>query len=225
MNNKAFEKLIFNPLGLSDLELISQCKENERLFNALGEGEGLLGDKVRNRSESLIAKQIRYILIMYDKNSPLWLTHPDIVARKKQAALISGFDINSSSSSLEDVYLLKDKFLARSISSFIRYQHNEKLSALISNEQVLYELQHALREQMNEFKDDKQRIDHFKIKTGLLAEQDKILSLIENYKFSIWQGDEAAYDTVMNIEYGRKSTPEQIAKIELKSPRILGYNV
>lgn len=224
MQKQNFDKLIFNPFDLTDEELITNAKENEKLYKALGAEKGVVGDYQRHPL-AYQAKLVRYVLYLYDKNSPLWLTHPDVVSRKKESARLAGFNINEEESTLNNIFLLDDELLSQSISAFIKYQHSDKLSVLISNEQVLYELQHVLRSQMLEFKDDKQRIDHFKTKTALLSEQDKILDLIEKYKYDIWQGDDAAYDKSMDILYDRKVTPEQIAKIELKVPKIRGLNV
>lgn len=224
MQKKNFDKLIFNPFDLTDEELMTNVKENERLYHALGGDKGVASHHQRHPI-SHQAKLIRYVLYLYDKNSPLWLTHPDIVSRKKEAARLAGFEINDTNERLDRIFLLDDELLSQSISAFIKYQHSDKLSVLISNEQVLYELQHVLRSQMLEFKDDKQRIDHFTTKTKLLSEQKSILSMIETYKYDIWQGDDPAYDKSMDILYDRKVTPEQIAKIELKKPKIRGLNV
>jgi len=213
MDKNQFKGLIFNPVGLSDQELIEQAREG-KLFNVLAGKSGILGSAYQD--EHYMACQIKFVLFLYDKGSPLWMTDPDIVARKKKAASLAGFDILNDR--LDDLFLLKNVFLARSVTSFIKYQYNIELSALISNEQVLYELQHVLREELTEFKDDKQKIDHFKTKTELLTKQDAILDLCTKYKAEIWKEDQVAYEQTMEIEYGRKVTPEQIAIIEIKKP-------
>lgn len=224
MNRANFDRLIFNPIDISDEELIAQVGENERLYRALGGDEGFLGPDARHRDISYKAKQMRYVLVLYDKESPLWMTHPDIVSRKKQAALLAGYDIIKEENTLQQMYDLKDLFLAKSTSAFIRYQHSDKLSVLISNEQVLYEMQSRLMGSLTDFKDDKQMIDHYKTKAQLLEEQDKILNLIEKYKQEIWRGDDVGYDKTMNIEFDRRTTPEKISMVELKRPRIKGIN-
>lgn len=215
MDKNFFRGLIFNPHGLSDQELIAQAEQG-KLFEILGGNDGILGSFYQD--EHFKACQVRYVLYLYDKNSPLWMTEPDIASRKKKAASLAGFDILSEKSVLEGMFLLKNVFLARSVTSFIKFQYNIELSALISNEQVLYELQHVLREELTSFKDDKQKIDHFKTKTELLTKQDAILVLCNRYKSEIWKEDQSAYEMTMEIEYGRKVTPEQIAIIDLKTP-------
>ena len=218
MTRQNFSKLIFNPFELSDEVLIENASQG-KLFSVLGKEEGLMGSITND--QTYLAQQIRYVLYLYDKNSPLWLTDPDIIARKKKAASLAGFDILSDKKTTENLFLLKNVFMARSVSSFIQFQHSNELSVLISNEQVLYELQHVLREELVEFKDDKQKIDHFKTKTDLLEKQDKILGLISKYRDQIWQGDDEAYEQTMEIGFGRKVSPEQIAILEYKTPQML----
>ena len=216
MKKEQYAKLIFNPFDMTDQDIHDQVNENSRLYNVFGGDEGIFGPDARNRSVSLKARMFRFILFLYDKNSPLWITHPDIVSRKKQAALEAGFDIIQQDKTLESLFALTDLFFAKSVTSFIRYQHSDELSALIANEQVLFDLQKGLMENMDEFKDDKQKIDHFKTKADLIDRQDKIISINNKYKFNIWQGDSQAEEKTLEIEYGRKTAPEQIAKIELK---------
>ena len=214
-----FSQMIFNPLEVEDKDLVDYCLGTDSLYQMLGGDNGVVNS--RHRDVSFRARQIRYILFLYDKNSPLWKLEPDIVNRKQRAAEISGFDMFAQKDTLEQMYHLDDIFLARSISSFIQYQYNHQLAAMIANEQVLFEMQTALRETMTEFKDDKSRIDHYKTKTALLIEQDKILDLINKYKDDVFKGDESALEKTMELGYNRKVTPEQIAMTELKKPDIL----
>ncbi len=219
MRRENFDKLIFNPFELSNEDLMEAARET-RLKDAIGAEEGILGS--RHKDLSWQCKQIRYVLYLYDKNSPLWITDPDIVNRKKRAASLAGFDILvNEAKTFDDLFFLKDPYLAKSVTAFIKYQHSNELSVLISTEQVLYELQSALREESSDFKDDKQKIEYFKTKAALLQEQDRILTLINKYMQQIWQSDTAAYEVTMDLEYNRKVTPEQIAAIPLKLPKIL----
>lgn len=216
MQKQHFNKLIFNPFGLPDEELLEQCTGNPKLYNLLGGDEGVVGSKSRHKNESYRAKLVRYIFYMYDKESPLWEGFPDIIERKNEAASLAGFDIIGQKDTLQSIFLLDDIFLSNSVVAFIRYQHSNDLSALIVNEQSLYEMQASLLERMDDFKDDKAKVDHFKTKAALMKAQDDILELNDKYKSRIWRGDEDAYDKTMEIGFGRPTTPEKIAKIELK---------
>lgn len=216
MQKQHFNNLIFNPFGIPDDELLEQCTNNPKLFNLLGADDGIVGDKSRNRDESYRARLVRYVFYMYDKESPLWTANPDIVDRKKAAALLAGFDIIGQKDTLEKIFNLDDIFLTNSVVSFIQYQHSNDLSALIVNEQSLYAMQASLLEHMDDFKDDKAKVDHFKTKAALMKSQDEILELNEKYKARIWRDDKEAYEKTMDIGFGRATTPEKIAKIKLK---------
>jgi hypothetical protein len=216
MRKENFSKMVFNPFEISDDVLMTNA-EGTKLYDLLGADQGIMSAHHMHTESK--AKRIRYILYMYDKGSPLWQTDPDVISRKKKAASLAGFDILSERDNvLEQLFLLSDKNLAKSVSSFVRYQNSPELSTLISNEQVLYELQHVLREQLLDFKDDKQKIDHFKTKIELLEKQDRVLGLINKYKEQIWGGDDPAFEQTMELEFNRKTSPEQIALIQLKTP-------
>lgn len=216
MRKENFSKMTFNPFEMSNESLLANA-EGTKLYDVLGGEEGIMGAK--HLGVEAKSKRIRYVLYLYDKNSPLWQVDPEISSRKKKSASLAGFDILSEKPTvLDELFLLKDKYVARSVTTFIKHQYSNELSVLISNEQVLYELQHVLREELDDFKDDKQKIDHFKVKTELLEKQDKVLGLINKYKHQIWGGDEAATEVTLELGYGRKSTPEQIAQISLKTP-------
>lgn len=215
MVRDSFKKLIFNPFELSDEELLHNASQG-RLFTVLGGDAGIMGS--RHMDPSYRAKQVRYVLYLYDKESPLWQTDPDIVSRKKKAASLAGYDILSDESGMKDAMMLTDVFLAKSVSTFIAYQNSGALAAMIANEQVLHELQGVLMETDDDFKDDKQKIDYFKTKTDLTEKQDKLIGLINKYRLDIWKNDDIAEGVTMELEYGRKATPEQIACIELKMP-------
>lgn len=217
MNRSSFKDLIFNPYEISDEDLIHNASQG-KLFQVLGGEEGIMGAEFQ--SEMNLARQIRYVLYLYDKNSPLWQTDPDIVQRKNKAAHLAGWNVSDESIviQLSPFFRLKDPFLTHSVTKFIRYQNSTPLQALITNEQVLFEMTHVMMESLDKFNDDKQKVDHFKTKTTLLQEQDKIINLIEKYKLEIWKGDEAAYEATMENEFGIAVTPEQIAQIPLKRP-------
>jgi hypothetical protein len=220
MRRENFDKLIFNPFDLSDQELIEQVENNEKLFSILGGESGIMGSL--HTSINRRAKHVRYTFYLYDKESPLWLSDPEIAGRKKHAASLAGYDVlNEPQERLDELFLLKDIHLAKSVSSFIRYQNSADLSALIMNEHIMYELHDGLVRHLNDFKDDKQLVDHYKTKLELTQKQDTLLNLINQYKHNIWQGDKVAEEVVMDVEYGRKAFPEQIALIEIKKPEIL----
>lgn len=221
MNKDHFHKLIFNPIGMIDEEIINQATENKKLYDVLGGENGIVGPKNRHKDISYQAKLCRYIFVLYDKNTPLWQTHPDIISRKKEAASLAGFDIINQTDTLDKVYKLDDIFLTKSVTSFIKYQYSYELAALIANEQVLFDIQESLMEHMDDFKDDKDKVSHYKTKIELAQKQDSLLEMNAKYRDLIWKEDDSAYEKTMELEYGRAVFPEQIAKIELKKPRIL----
>lgn len=222
MNRNSFKELIFNPYEISDEDLIANASQG-KLFQVLGGSDGVMGAEFV--SEINLARKIRYILYLYDKNSPLWQTDPDIVARKRKAAHLAGWNIADENvlKELTAIFRLRDPFVTHSVTKFIRYQNSSPLQALMTNEQVLFDMTHVMMESLDKFNDDKQKIDHFKTKTALLQQQDNIMSLIEKYKTQIWKGDEEAYEQTMELEFGKKVSPEQIAQITIKRPT--GYEI
>lgn len=219
MERSKFNGLIFNPHGIPDQELVDYFATNEDLYRMIGRDSGILGSL--HTDTSFRAKQIRYTLFMYDKGSPLWKIEPDVQQRKRRAAIEAGFDLIKQQGTLDQMYLLQDTHLAHSVSAFIVYQHSNTLGSLIAAEQTLHELQSVLMLRMDDFKDDKQKVDHFTTKTKLLAEQKKIVADINEYRDTIWHDDKDAEDVTMEMKYNRKRTPENIALHELKKPRVL----
>ncbi len=172
-------------------------------------------------------KIIRYIILMYSKESPLVKKFTDLVARKKNAAEMAGFDLVKDdtpipleplldeeeeddrpepTSLLYKLYNFADPEIGSMVIGFLRFQNDLAFSMLASNEQTFFEYQQAILSSIEFFKDDKDKMTALNLKTKLMDESDAIAVRIDKYRKQIYIEDKA-----IDFVKKRSSSPESIA--------------
>jgi hypothetical protein len=172
-------------------------------------------------------KLIRYIVLMYSKDTPLSKKFTDLAIRKKEAATLSGFDMVKDSipvplkplddpdeeddrpepvSLLQSIYNLSDETIGQMVIGFLRHQDDLTFTMLASNEQTFYEYQQALMSEITDFRNDMDKMKALDVKTKLMDESDKIAARIQKYRKDLY-----VEDKIIDLARKRNSSPESVA--------------
>jgi hypothetical protein len=145
---------------------------------------------------------IRYIALLYDQRSPIRVKISDILERKQECAEIAGLKGDT-----EEIFNLSDKKVVGYVNAYIRSQSSKIWAILSANEEVLWQYQQELLNPIENFKDDKGKLQALEIKSKLMAECDAIIKRIESYESKLLGDNLDKKDDVINF------TPESIANI------------
>ena len=155
-----------------------------------------------------IEKLLKYIIYMYDKNTPMRELYQELQERKIECALLSGYNEKKDKTILEELYNLTDKRACELISSFLKYQNHKSWALLVSNEEVLWQYQQELLNPITDFRQDKEKLQALEIKSKLMNECDSIIKRIEGYEEKIYGDDKKLKDAMKNV-----TSPENIAYV------------
>lgn len=165
-------------------------------------------------------KMIRYVLLMYDQNSPLRKYYPDVNKRKDFAAAIAGYDADKDISKIENLKTLTENVttedgqkvvpyedLLESISTYMTYQNSRLWTMIVTNEQSFYEYQRRIMAEVGG-EADKDALSAITIKTKLLEAMDDIHKRLDRYYSELTGGDQ---DLEMAIMIKKRLSPESKA--------------
>lgn len=174
--------------------------------------------KLKDIVGSVDDKQLRYVLLMYDQNSPLRNHYPDLSKRKEFAASIAGYDLMKDDVTMlfdfkqkndEDEYVPNEELLAV-IMKYLKYQNSWVWSMIVSNEQAFYE--YNMRVMMPvEGNKDKDILQAINIKTQIMTSQDEIYQRLQKYYKDLSGGDAQLEDAIVKRKRVR---PEDIANVQ-----------
>jgi len=132
-SDKEFEGLMFNPLKVPEgRNIITEYKRLGKISEFRQPFASLDKNKI-----------IRYIIFMYDKNSPFRVKFPDILHRKVEAARGAGWSIEKNglfSDNVERVLRGENDSVNKMTVAYIRIHRNFKYSYLIGLEESFYRL-------------------------------------------------------------------------------------
>lgn len=151
-------------------------------------------------------KIIRYIVLMYDKNSPLVKRFNNLEQRKREAFVLAGFNIEDPN--LEVYKEFKDEEFTNMVTDFLIYQNDYIWMMLVSNEQTFYEFQKTLLQESAMIRNDKDKISAIASKAKLMEESDNIVTRITQYRKIIFIEDAIIEKTKRAV-----SSPEEMAKM------------
>jgi hypothetical protein len=149
-------------------------------------------------------KLIRYVMAMYDQRSPLIKSITDINQRKREAAIVSGYDL--SDAKLKAIFDFTDEDLVNLVLEFLKDQNSFYWSMIVSNEQAFLEYQKALLSEVS-LEKDKDKLQSLQIKGKLMEECHKIAERVEGYYAKIF-GDKEVSD---KAKEKNRFTPEMMA--------------
>ncbi len=190
LTDKDFTKCVFNPA----------IKGN--LFKAYPALKELTNGEEGEEKERLL----RYILAMYDQNSPLIRAYPDLGHRKQVAALIAGI---KSEKILDELFANKIDWVLPATAQFLRLYGQSRLWAMIvATESQFWEFQQRLIMPVSAEK-DKEILQSIEIKSKISAELDLMDSRLASY-YSRLYGDD---DELQSLSRARRITPTTIANV------------
>lgn len=187
--DKDYSQMEFNPLIKRKL-----LTEYPKLSQIIGERDD---------------KMIRYVLLMYDQNSPLRKYYPDVNKRKDFAAAIAGYDADKDISKIENLKTLTENVttedgqkivpyeeLLESISTYMTYQNSRLWTMIVTNEQSFYEYQRRIMAEVGG-EADKDALSAITIKTKLLEAMDDIHKRLDRYYSELTGGDQDLETAIM----------------------------
>lgn len=147
-----------------------------------------------------------YILLMYDKNSPLLKKSNNLEFRKNEALHLAGF--NSDDPRLSTYKEFIDEEFTTMVIDFLIYQNDYVWMMLVSNEQTFYEFQKTLLQESAMIRNDKDKISAIASKAKLMEESDNIVNRIAAYRKKVFSEDKL-------IDESKKIavSPEEMARM------------
>lgn len=191
-NKDDFNKMIFNPFNIKG----SIKKKYPKL-------------KMFKTFDSANDSMIKYVLYMYDQNTPLKEQFPDLKIRKEQAAILSGFSLIKDNEKLHDVFFFLSDQLVDMVDEFLRKQNNRIWSMIVSNEQTFFEYQTKLLSPV-EGDRDKDILQALQIKSKIMDDLNTINDRLDSYYMKLYGEDQ---ELLKVIKADKRLTPEFIANL------------
>jgi hypothetical protein len=155
---------------------------------------------------------IRYIIYLYDINSPVRF-YDDLDKQKIEAAILAGYETNSKGSfkdaRIKKVLENEDDEVLSMIGDYLISLRNRTYASIRANEHTYYE---NLRSIFNKsvYKDAKQELDALVVKEKLLDLNEKIEQRLEAKSNELWGKDEDLAKKLDN-KFSGMITPETMA--------------
>ncbi len=132
--NIEFQGMMFNPTKVTDRGSVF------RAYKSLGKHRVFKRPNGYDLDNEMVMK---YIMCMYDKNTPYRQKYPDVLKRKIEIAHDIGFPINDTGifdDPVEDFLKGNNKVINRKIVEFVRIHRNFKYSFLVGIENSYYNI-------------------------------------------------------------------------------------
>lgn len=158
-------------------------------------------------------KMHRYVILMYDVNSPLRQHYPELGKRKEFAAYMAGYDLMKDDVTGLFDFKINDEpheELLDMIISYLKYQNNWVWSMIVSNEQAFYEYNRRVMMPV-EGNRDKDILQAISIKTQIMNSQDDIYQRLQKYYRDLSGGDTNLEEA---ITIRKRLRPEEIANVQ-----------
>lgn len=160
-------------------------------------------------------KQLRYVLLMYDVNSPMRNHYPDLAKRKEFSASMAGYNVDTDN--VEELFEFKIKNnekeyvsneqLLKLIMDYLMYASSRIWSLIVSNEQFFYECSKRVLVPVEDDR-DKDLLTAVSTKTKLIESMDAINERLQRYYSQLTGGDSQLDDTIAKK---KRLSPESIA--------------
>lgn len=192
-------KPIFNTKDFTDLKYKVFEKEPSKIKEL-----SVLGfDKINRPDKDNL---IRYVMAMYDQRSPVIRVFTDLAMRKKESAIVSGYDLDKDQAILTGLFDMTDTDLQELTMAFLKEENIFEWSMIVSNEQVFYELQKALITEV--VAESKDKLQSLQLKGKIMDECDTIAERVARYYQKVFGDEELAN----KAKQTKKFTPESQAK-------------
>lgn len=202
--DKDFKRCLFNPLGKSKLATEPRL---QALFPLMDEDNE---DAVVFTAEVPREKLLKYILCMYDPESPL-LKEPSLEIRKIQAAQIAGYDLEGDSDWLEkEVFSCKNAVVITVLVRYLMLRKSREFAGIMADEQTYWEFVKRLMEPIGKADKERDEIASLDIKTKLSEAKEVLNQRLTNNWKKFFNDDDAAAKQATQVNVW---TPEAAAGI------------
>tara|TARA_R100000458_G_C8268123_1_gene242980 strand:+ start:1038 stop:1634 length:597 start_codon:yes stop_codon:yes gene_type:complete len=154
-------------------------------------------------------KMIKYVLFMYDFNTPLKEQFPDLKIRKEEAAQMSGYDLEDDKELLKGMFFFTNEKLLSMVDEYLKKQNNRIWSMIVSNEQTFFEYQTKLLSPVDGDR-DKDVLQALQIKSKIMDDLNTINERLDSYYMKLYGEDETL---LLKIKSDKRLTPEFIANL------------
>ena len=198
---------------MSIVDIFSESDFDSMFFNPYGIKGSILKKypKIKMFKSFLKAddKLIRYVLYVYDLNTPLKEYYPDLKIRKEEAAKLSGYDLVKDKDFLYQIFFFTDLKTLEMVDEFLKKQNNRVWSMIVSNEQTFFEYQTKLLRPVDGDK-DKDILQALQIKSKIMDDLNTINDRLETYYLKLYGEDDNLLQT---IKADKRLTQEFIANL------------
>jgi hypothetical protein len=159
--------------------------------------------KVKN-----IDTAIRYVVLLYDRTSPLVKKHQNFEERKKAAMDYASSFGEISEEWMDDVIGNRDDKVIEMIIDFLKVQDDKLWSSIITNEELFLEYTKTLFKPIELISSDKDLIQATTIKEKIREAQSKVRQELKALYEEFYNGDKKLEE----VAKGKKFSPEYLAK-------------
>lgn len=137
-------------------------------------------------------KVAKYVMSMYDPQSPLIKEYRDIRMRKQTCASLAGFDLSKEEKYLTGVFSLADKNILAGVNTFLRnFIHSRLWYMICAREQTIYEYAERMLKPVDSKDGDKEKdlMSAIAIKSKLSEDMARMNELLEQDYLKYFGGD------------------------------------
>jgi hypothetical protein len=150
---------------------------------------------------------LRYIIALYDLNSPLVRKYMDIGIRKREAARMAGYDLRKEENELEAIYSFENEAARKAAVRFLKkYQFPREWYMICANEHTLYEYGERMLKPI-----DSEKTNIEKDWIGALADKEKLSAGMEAINRRIETGYKRLFGDDAALEAKQMTTAESMA--------------
>ena len=153
-------------------------------------------------------KTMKYLVFMYDKNSPLVSQYSEVRARKQKALELANVVKSEDPYLYEKLMLFEDSDLIQIAAQMLRKQNDSIFSMLVSQEIFFDECLKKVLQPL-EIEDDKKGLEALEKKAKISEAMEKVADRIEKYKSKFFRNDDDLEKKIRNVV---AFTPESIAQ-------------
>jgi len=153
-------------------------------------------------------KTMKYLVFMYDKNSPLVSQYSEVRARKQKALELANVVKSEDPYLYEKLMLFEDADLIQIAAQMLRKQNDSIFSMLVSQEIFFDECLKKVLQPL-EIEDDKKGLEALEKKAKISEAMEKVADRIEKYKSKFFRNDDDLEKKIRNVV---AFTPESIAQ-------------
>lgn len=152
---------------------------------------------------------IQYIILVYDKQSPLRVIYPLLDQRKEEAAILAEIHRKPYYSGIAD---FSDPFFVDALSDFLKMRDDIVWSLIIQNEEVFYSNQRQILSQIQMDGKDSDRLKAAELQGKLLTQQNQIRKELK-LLYAEFTGNDG--DAEIAMKDRRPFAPEVVSNLTL----------